>query len=71
MVQVLQRPEWNAEPYPIGDLFRVCKDKAGRPLQAVCHLVIHQLGWDLRLDVAGSLRRSQVCRRQGQVRTRS
>ena len=27
----------------------------------------HQLGWELRLDVAGSLQRSQVCRSQDEV----
>lgn len=67
MIQVLQRPEWNGEPFAVGDLFRLHKDKAGRPLEAACRLVTHQLGWELRLEVAGSLQRSQVCRSQDDV----
>jgi hypothetical protein len=37
-IQVLQRREWHGEPYSIGDLFRLHKDKAGRPLEAASRL---------------------------------
>jgi hypothetical protein len=35
------------------------KDRCGQQLEAACRLVTHELGWELRLDVAGSLQRSQ------------
>jgi hypothetical protein len=34
-------------------------DRCGQQLEAACRLVTHELGWELRLDVAGSLQRSQ------------
>ena len=66
-VHVLQRPDWYGEPQPVGDTFRLHKSKCGRQLEAVCRLVTHQLGWELRLEVAGSLQMSRVCRRQDEV----
>jgi hypothetical protein len=65
--QVLQRPEWQGQPAAVGDLFRLHKDRCGRQLEGVCRLVTHQLGWELRLEIAGSLQRSQVCRTQDEV----
>jgi hypothetical protein len=67
MTQVPQRPDWRGDPFAVGDLFRLHKDKAGQQLEAACRLVTHQLGWELRLEVAGSLQRSQVCRTQDEV----
>ena len=58
VVNFLQQQEWHGEPYRIGDIFRLQKDKAGEQVRAVCELVTHQLGWELRLDVAGSVQRS-------------
>jgi hypothetical protein len=66
-LQVLQRPEWHGEPKALGDTFRLHKDRGGQPLEAACRLVTHQLGWELRLEIAGSLQRSQVCRTQEDV----
>jgi hypothetical protein len=48
-------------------MFRLHKDRCGRQLEAACRLVTHQLGWELRLEIAGSLQRSQVCRTQDEV----
>jgi hypothetical protein len=67
MIEVLQRPEWQGEPFAVGDLFRLHKDKCGQQIEAACRLVAHQLGWELRLNVGGSLQRSQVCRSQDEV----
>jgi hypothetical protein len=67
MAEVLQRPDWRGDPFDVGDLFRLHKDKSGRQLEAACRLVTHQLGWELRLEIAGSLQRSQVCRTQDEV----
>jgi hypothetical protein len=64
---VLQRPAWTGEPKVLGDTFRVHKDRGGQLLEAACRLVTHQLGWELRLEMAGSLQRSQVCRTQDDV----
>jgi hypothetical protein len=65
--QVLQRPEWNGEPKAVGDMFRLHKDRCGQQLETACRLTTHQLGWELRLEIAGSLQRSQVCRTQDEV----
>jgi len=66
-IQVFQHPDWHGDPYPVGDLFRLHKAKCGQQLEAVCHLQTHQLGWELRLELASSLQRSQVCRSQDEV----
>jgi hypothetical protein len=66
-IHVLQRPDWQGDPVAVGDAFRVRQDRAGRQVDAVCHVVTHALGWELRLDVAGSLQRSQVCRTHDEV----
>ena len=65
--QVLQRPDWYGEPKNLGDSFRLHKDRCGQQLEAACRLVTHALGWELRLEVAGSLQRSHVCRSQDEV----
>lgn len=66
-IHVLQRQVWRGEPYKVGDLFRLHKAKAGEQLEAACRLFTHQLGWELQLELAGSLQRSQVCRTQDEV----
>lgn len=66
-MQALQRPDWRGQPVYLGDLFRLTKDRSGRAMLADCKLFSHQLGWELRLDVAGTLQRSQVCRSQDDV----
>jgi hypothetical protein len=58
--QVLQRYAWYGTPTEMRLLFKVHIDRAGTPLEAVCRLMSHQLGWELRLEVAGEFQRSQV-----------
>ena len=67
MTQVLQRPDWRGEPIAVGDWFRLHKDKSERQIEAACRLFTHQLGRELRLEIDGSLQRSQVCRTQDEV----
>jgi hypothetical protein len=64
---VVQRSGWSGESQPLGDLFRLHMPKCGQQLEAICRLVTHQLGWELRLEVAGSLQMSRVCRTQDEV----
>ena len=58
---------WDGQAVAVGDAFRVHKVRCGRQLEAACRLVTHPLGWELRLEIAGSLQRSQVCRSQDEV----
>lgn len=55
-------PPVSAEPVPVGELFRLHRRRCGQPLEAVCRLVTHPLGWELRLEVGGSVQRAEVCR---------
>src|SRR6478735_1451138 len=66
-LEVLQRSDWDGEPKNLGDMFRLHKQKCGQQLEAACRLVTHALGWELRLEVAGSLQMSQVCRVRDEV----
>jgi len=61
------RPEGHGEPVTVGDTFRLHRDRCGGQLEAMCRLVTHPLGWELRLEIAGSLQRSQVCRTQDEA----
>lgn len=69
---MLRRMAADAVPAPVapsgqtlvGELFRLHRTRCGQPLEAACHLFTHALGWELRLDVAGSVQRSEVCRSQ-------
>jgi hypothetical protein len=36
-------------------------------MEATCRVTTHVLGWELRLEIAGSLHRSQVCRTHDEV----
>ncbi len=65
----LQRPDWQGNPLKQGELFRVHKDRGERRIEAVAELWTHQLGWELRLMIAGDLHRSEVCRSQDDVLT--
>ncbi len=58
----LKAPGWNGAPAAVGELFRLHRVRCGQPVAAVCQLVTHQLGWELRLEIAGSVQRSEVCR---------
>jgi hypothetical protein len=66
-LEVLQRSHSYGEPKHLDDMFRLHKQKCGQQLEVACRLMTHELGWELRLEVAGSLQRSQVCRTQDDV----
>lgn len=63
----LQVQGWNGAPTTVGELFRLHRVRCGQPVAAVCQLVTHPLGWELRLEIAGSLQRSEVCRTHDEV----
>ena len=68
-MQVLLRFTWDGTPKELGEVFRLCKAKGTRELNASCRLWTHQLGWELRLGVERDLVQSQVCRSQDDVLT--
>jgi hypothetical protein len=55
------------DPVTLGDMFHLHKDRCGGQIEANCRLVTHPLGFELRLEIAGSIQRSQVCRSQDEV----
>jgi hypothetical protein len=60
-LQVPQRNDWDGgQPIKIGDVFRLQKDQ--KP--AVCELWKHPFGWELRLEAAGEMIQTPVCRSQ-------
>jgi hypothetical protein len=63
----LQRPRWDGEPAELGQLFHVRQERGDKQLEAVCRLLSHELGWELRLEVNGDLQRSGVCRTREEV----
>ena len=67
MSDVLQRADWFGEPTDLGRGFTLRKQSCGRSLEAICRLLSHQFGWELRLEINGDLHRSEVCRTSDQV----
>jgi hypothetical protein len=67
--ELLQRRAWDGEPQELGDVFRLHKRRGRDTRVAVCRLLTHVLGWEVRLEVDGELQRSQVCRSQDEVLT--
>lgn len=63
----LQVPGWNGAPVAVGELFRLHRVRCGHPVAAVCQLLTHPVGWELRLEIAGSVQRSEVCRTRDAV----
>lgn len=59
----LRRENWNGHPVELGEGFRVRKGRH----EAVCWLRTHEFGWELVLNVDGSLQRSEVCRRKDDI----
>jgi hypothetical protein len=64
MREVLQRDDGAHEPRKQGELFIL---KKGNRHQAVCTLWSHPLGWELRLNAAREMIRTQVCQTQNEV----
>ncbi len=61
---LLHPPTQDNDPLLVGELFRLHRTRCGQQLEAACHLLTHDLGWEIRLDVAGSVQRAEVCRSQ-------
>ena len=64
-LQVLQRPHWHGTPVDVGELFILHKGSR----KAVCRLLTHQLGWELRLFIGEQTEivQTKVCRDQEDV----
>jgi hypothetical protein len=63
VINVLQREHWSGQAVLLDTPWQLHKPGCGRAREAVCGLWSHQLGWELRLMIDGSiLQRSQVCR---------
>ena len=69
-MNTLQRENWSDEPARLGESWRL--HKSGCPSkEAICWLQSHAFGWELVLEINGSLYASQVCRNSEQVLTTS
>ena len=62
-METLRREFWDGRPVDLGEGFRVRK----REHEAVCWLRTNELGWELVVNVDGTLQRSQVCRTQDEI----
>ena len=62
MSEALQRPFWRGIPIKGGDLWRLRKERSGKPHEAVCTVWTSQLGRDLQVHIDEEFWRSQVCR---------
>ena len=58
-MQHTQRAVWNGQPKALRELFALTNARGTR---ACCALWSHPFGWEVKLDVSGSLIRSQVTR---------
>jgi hypothetical protein len=61
------RPGGSGEPISLGETFRLHRQRGDRVLEAVCHLLTHPSGWELRLEIGGWLQRSQICSTRDEV----
>ncbi len=61
------RVDRGAEPTIVGDLFRLHRSRCGQQLVARCCLMSHPLGWEIRLEIAGSIQRAEVCGSQDEA----
>ena len=70
-MDVLQREYWPGHAVDLGEGFRLHKHRGGHVLEAVCWLRTHPLGWELVLNVNGNLQRTEVCRSQEEILSRT
>ncbi len=70
-MNTLQREHWPGEPARLGESWRLHKSGCAPAKEAVCRLQSHVFGWELILEINGSLYASQVCRNSEQVLTTS
>ena len=64
-----QREHWSGQPAELGEAWRLRKLGCGPAKEAVCRLLSHQFGCELRPEASGELIASQVCRNNEQVLT--
>ena len=67
--RVLQRSDWAGEPLRVRIAWQLRKEKPTGPIHAICIAWTHPLGYELRLDVDGSLIRSRVARSNDEILT--
>jgi hypothetical protein len=65
----LQRGDWDGQPADLGDGWQLRKEGRSGLSHAVCRLWSHPLGYELRLEVDGSLIRSQVAKSDDEILT--
>jgi hypothetical protein len=53
--------DWDGQARKVGDLFRVHSTRCGRQMEAICGAWSHRSGWEVRLEIGGSVQRSQIC----------
>jgi hypothetical protein len=65
----MSRPDPSAASGPTceGVLFRLHTQRCGQPVEAVCTLWSQPGGLELRLEVAGSIQRSETCQSQDEA----
>ena len=51
----------------VGEMFRLHRERCGSQIEAVCQLLTHGNGWEARLEVSGSVQRSDVRSSQDDV----
>ena len=56
-MRTLQRAFWNGQPETLRELFALSKPNG---IRAACTLWSHMFGWELRLEVNGTIVRTQV-----------
>jgi hypothetical protein len=59
----------SGEPARLGESWRLHKSDCTPAKEATCRLQSHVFGWELILEINGSLYASQVCRNSEQVLT--
>ena len=58
-MRTLQRAFWKGQPETLRELFALSRPNGTR---AACTLWSHMFGWELRLEVNGTMARTQVAR---------
>jgi hypothetical protein len=67
MANVLQRFVWTGKPQELAVWWTL--RRGGRAFEAICRMFPHEFGFELRLEIAGELISSQVCRNDDEVLT--
>ena len=51
----------------VGEMFRLHRERCGTQIEAICQLLTHASGWEVRLEVSGSVQRTDVRSSQDDV----